>query len=85
MHDNELKKNMVITIEPGIYIAEAELESNQIQDLADIIGSLLTAAAGHDLDFILRIQADEKTPKDIIEKLNQLLSEVESDFKFKAE
>jgi hypothetical protein len=67
---------------PDTYIAEADLQPNQIQDLAEMMGSLLATAAGHDLKFRLRIAADGKTPKDVIDKLNQELNEVNGSLKF---
>ena len=65
------------------YVAEAELKPDQIQDLADMIGSLLTTAAGHDIKFELRIEVDGKTPRAVIEKLNDSLGEVSKNLRFK--
>ena len=47
-----------------------------------MMGSLLAAAAGHDLKFRLRIEAGGNPPKDVIDKLNQELTEVNGSLKF---
>ena len=57
-------------------IAETEMQPNQLQDMADIMGQLLSAAGEYDLKFFLRIEVDAKAPQEVVEKLNQLLDEV---------
>jgi len=64
----------------GKRIAEAEMQPNQLQDLAEIIGELLNAAGEYDLKFHLRIEIDEKAPAEVLEKLNHLLDEVNDKF-----
>ena len=39
---------------PGVLVAEADLRPNEIQDLADVIGDIVSVAAGYDLTFHLR-------------------------------
>lgn len=68
---------------PGTLVAQADLRSDQIQDLADQIGELTKAAAGLDLTFFLRIQLADK---DLIspetkEKINKLLCAISDDLK----
>lgn len=67
----------------GHRIAEADLQSNQIQDLAEVMGELLNIAGGYDLKFHLRLEVDEKIPDEVVQKLNKLLDEVNKKFKFK--
>jgi hypothetical protein len=43
---------------PGVRVAEADLRPNEIQDLADVIGELTSAAVGSNLKFHLRIELD---------------------------
>lgn len=60
----------------GALTAEAILSSEEIQDLAEVMGDLLSVSVGQELNFRLRIEAGEKTPKEVIDKLNQILNEV---------
>lgn len=64
-------------------IAEAEMQPNQLQDLAEIMGDLLSAAGEYNLKFHLRIEVDEKAPAEVVEILNQLLDEVNDKFLLK--
>jgi len=64
----------------GKRIAEAEMQPNQLQDLAEMMGELLSAAGEYDLKFHLRIEVDEKIPAEVVEKLNQLLDDVNNKF-----
>ena len=60
---------------PGVFIAEADLRPNEIQDLADVMGELTAAAAGNDLKFHLKIELGGKIPAadDVLKKLNHIL------------
>ena len=62
----------------GVLSAEAVLEANAIQDLADQIPEIARAAVGADLRFNLRVEfGGQKAPDpEAVEKINQLLSEV---------
>ena len=64
----------------GKRIAEAEIQPNELQDLAEIMGDLLSAAGEYDLKFHLRVEIDEKVPAEVVEKLNQLLDGVNDKF-----
>jgi len=67
----------------GILIAEADLQAGQIQDLADAMGDLLTATAGHDVKFHLRMEMEREIPKEVVEKVNRVLGNVDGDFRFR--
>jgi DNA-directed RNA polymerase subunit L len=68
----------------GVRVAEADLRPNEIQDLADEIGDLTTAAVGNDLKFHLRIElgGDIQPNNEVVEKLNKILKEVSDNLKF---
>ena len=67
----------------GVLIAEAPLEANGIQDLADQIPDMAQAAVGSALKFNVRIELGGDTAPDpeVVEKINALLSEVSDDLK----
>ena len=67
----------------GVLIAEAPLEANGIQDLADQIPDMAQAAVGSALKFNVRIELGGDTTPDpeVVEKVNALLSEVSDDLK----
>ena len=62
----------------GLLIAEAVLEANGIQDLADQIPDIAKAAVGNDLRFNVRVEFGGETSPDseAVEEINKLLSEV---------
>lgn len=64
-------------------MARAELRPSQIQDLADILGELTKAAAGHELRFTLQIHVGGQTtpPEALIQKFNDLLKTVSDQLK----
>jgi hypothetical protein len=70
---------------PGVRVAEAELRPNEIQDLADSIGELIEAAAGHELRFRLRIELDgaDSLSDEAVEKISSVLGEVSKDLTLK--
>lgn len=53
----------------------AELRPNEIQDLADQLGDLTKAAAGHELKLSVQIQVgtDKAPPDDVVEQMNKIL------------
>ena len=69
--------------QPAMLRAEAALEANGIQDLADQIPEITKAAVGNDLKFKVRIDfGGEKSPDlEAVKKINELLSDVSDSFK----
>ena len=67
----------------GLLIAEAVLEANGIQDLADQIPDIAKAAVGNDLKFNVRVEFGGEAAPDsgAVEKVNELLSEVSDKLK----
>lgn len=70
-------------VPPGILTAEATLEANAIQDLAEQLPELLTATIGSELKFTVRIEVGGETSpeSELVERVNSLLSEVADDFR----
>ena len=69
----------------GLLVAEADLEAHGIQDLADQIPDITTAAVGTGLKFNIRIEFGGETRPDpeAVEKINELLAEVDDTLKLK--
>ena len=67
----------------GMLVAEASLEYNGIQDLAEQVPDIALAAAGSGLTFNVRIQLGGDTAPDpaVVDKINALLSEVSDDLR----
>ena len=67
-----------VTNPSGLLTAEAVLEANGIQDLADQIPEITKAAIGNDLKFSVRVELGGKGPPsaEAVEKINELLAEV---------
>ena len=67
----------------GLLVAEAVLEANGIQDLADQVPDIAKAAVGNDLRFNVRVEFGGETAPDAdaVEKINELLSEVSDKLK----
>jgi len=59
-----------------VWICEAELRPNELQDLAEVIGDLKAAAVGLNLKLLMRIElgGDPPPSKETIEKFNSILS-----------
>jgi len=70
---------------PGLFIAKADLEPSQIQDLADQIPEITKTAAGRKLKYHLRIElkADDEAAPEIANKLNKFLKNVSDDLQLK--
>ena len=68
---------------PGLLVAEAVLEVNGIQDLADQVPEIAKAAVGNNLQFNVRVELGGETAPDpeTVEKINELLSEVSDKLK----
>ena len=73
---------------PGFFLAEAELEPNQIQDLGEVIPELLKLKAKANLNVKFRIRLEvgnEAQPPDqaVIDQINELLEGVQGGFGLK--
>ena len=68
----------------GALTAEATLEANGIQDLADQVHEIVRAAVGNNLRFNVRIELGGETtpPADVVNEINALLAEVSDDLRF---
>ena len=69
----------------GTVIAEATLEANGVQDLADQIPEIAMAAVGLQLKFNVQIELSGDNPPDpsVLEAINSLLAEVSEDLKLR--
>lgn len=66
----------------GVLVAEAELRPNEIQDLADVIGDVMSLVAGRDIKFNVRIELDaEGMDKEVLEKIKDILKGVTGGFR----
>jgi hypothetical protein len=67
----------------GAKQATADLRPNEIQDLADQLGELTKAAAGHELKFSVQIQVgtDKTPPENVVEQLNKILGGIRKGMK----
>ncbi|MBN1139681.1 MAG: ATP-binding protein [Anaerolineae bacterium] len=68
---------------PGVRVAEADLETYQLQDLAEVVSDLKTAAAGHELKIHVRFELGGHPSGEVVAKIDGLLQEVDPEFKFK--
>jgi hypothetical protein len=66
---------------PGVRAAEAELQTHEIQDLAEQIADLRSAASGYGLRVHVRIEVggDTPPPDDIVTKVNEVLGQIKDD------
>ena len=69
----------------GTVTAEATLEANGVQDLADKIPGITMAAVGHQLRFNIQIElGGESLPEaSVVETINSLLADVSEDLKLR--
>ena len=67
----------------GAKVAEAELETSEIQDLADNVAEIKKAAAGQRLRFKVTVELGEAgaTPQGILDAINALLAKVKKGWK----
>ena len=72
---------------PGVLAAEAVLEANGIQDLADQIPEIAKAAVGSDLKFNIRVElgGDKPPAAEAVERINELLAEVSENLRLSRE
>ena len=71
---------------PGVLVASAQLKPGEIQELADQIGAISSAAVGHDLKVAVRIEvgAEGKRPPDsLVASINNKLKEISPDLELK--
>jgi len=63
---------------PGMLVAEAPMETYEIQNLSEQISELTRAAIGLDLKLLLRVELGSNPPpsEEAVDKINQLLHEV---------
>ncbi|MHA1216193.1 MAG: hypothetical protein ACTSPX_02555, partial [Candidatus Thorarchaeota archaeon] len=60
----------------GVRVAEARLQTHELQDLADAQGDLGRATAGYDLQFSVRIELGGDPLEDVMGRANGVLTEV---------
>ncbi|MBN1889264.1 MAG: hypothetical protein JW850_14820, partial [Thermoflexales bacterium] len=61
---------------PGVRLGEAELKTNELQDLGDAMEELGKAAAGYDLRLHVRVELSGDPPEAVVDKVNEVLGEV---------
>jgi len=66
----------------GEWVAEADLQPSQIQDLAEGMGDLLGAAAGHEMKFHLRVELDKNASQQVKQNVNAILEKIARDLSF---
>ena len=69
----------------GTVTAEATLEANGVQDLADQIPEITMAAVGHQLKFNIQVELSGDNPPEpsVVETINSLLAMVSEDLKLR--
>ncbi len=70
--------------EPGVRYTSADLEVDEIQNLADEVSELVNAAAAYGIRFHLRIEAgaDEPLPEGVAARLNEILAAISEKLQF---
>lgn len=80
MPDQDVGGQTTTRVEPrrDVLVAEADLRTNQIQDLAEHVADIARAAVGEDLKFHLRIElgGGNKPSNDVVAKINEILKNV---------
>ena len=61
--------------------AGAELDDGQLMDLAERVGDLRSASAGHELRFEVRVSVAEDAPAKVRAEIDRLLKGVSEDLK----
>jgi len=71
-------RESTVTEAPGMLVADAPLQVEEIQDLYDQLGDLVKAAVGLNLQFRLRIELGpaSRVSDETVDRVNALLSEV---------
>ena len=60
-------------------MAEALLETYEIQNLAEAVSDLKSAAAGYTLEIHVRVTLGGTPPEKVVEKVNEVLEDVTTD------
>ena len=70
---------------PGVVKAEAALEANGIQDLADHVDEIVMAAVGNNLRFSVRIElgGQNVVPSNVVDEINALLAKISDDLQLR--
>jgi len=70
---------------PGVLVAEAELQPNQIQDLAEQVADIKKAAVGLDLKFRIHIELGgvQSSSDEPVVQINQILVEIADELRLK--
>ncbi len=65
----------------GALSAEASLRPDEIQDLAERVGDIVKAAAGHNLKLTLRVElgGSVRTPEEVVKQVSAILREINKD------
>ena len=68
-------------VSPNVRVAEADLSGDQVQDLADIVGQIQSAAAGHKVRFSVRVELGNGSPlpDELVTEIAALLADVSDD------
>lgn len=67
----------------GTYVAEADLEVYELQDLADVVGDLVEATAGYHLAFRVRIELSGAPPEEVLDRANAVLTDASDELTLK--
>jgi len=73
------------TTSKSVRIGQAELKSNEIQDLAEVVHEIVSAAAGYDLKFVVRVElgGDNPAPEDVVERVNAILEGISGEIQLR--
>ncbi len=62
---------------PHHYIAETQLSTGEVQNLAEEIANIVAAAVGYEVAVSVRLEvADPEVPADVVQRLNEVLAKV---------
>ena len=89
-HGRRIMDDIGLTTSSNCLVARAELEPSEIQDLAEIIPSLLALKAKFNIPLKFRVQIElgdgkTKPPDEILQEINKLLTELKENFKLQNE
>ncbi len=72
----------IAQVPAGAHVVEADLRPNELQDLADSLGDLGSAAAGGELKYHVRIELVGNPSTDVLERVNKILQKIKSGLRF---